>query len=399
MTRLRRQDTHTHTRAHSHLELTDQSITAKSNKLAFSQDLTSDEKHMSPQVASLYSNPITSADRARSEQFFTRPDAQEREIDFPDSFLCTCAWSQPVKHEEAPCTFHDSSLKNPSANVSLAPVILPSSSRLSPQPYVQMHQKEEKDVHLWGGINAFSERARVQKSSAPAVLLVFVQDSCKLNVIPRGLIAPLQQTTLSPWKYTVPTPARQASHKGSKHVRLPAASRQHPSPTQSLRKVNPLEKAGREAWASCRRWGGCEGRWGTKWWGGRGTRDWKDGQTGKGTGWKKLKIGRDWGRVRALCWMSVLPPPLIANKCLGIVVESTLNDCGRAWHDWKIVLQRGAPRCTRTRQATIPKSALVTRPRLALAAWISRVLIFASLFLRLALQLARATSVWSYQQA
>lgn len=39
-----------------------------------------------------------------------------------------------------------------------------------------------------------------------------------------GLIAALQQTTLSLGKYTLPTPARQASHKGSKHVRLPAVS-------------------------------------------------------------------------------------------------------------------------------------------------------------------------------
>lgn len=68
--------------------------------------------------------PATSADRARSEQFFTRPDAQEsdRFPRFISMRVRVIATGQTQR--EAPCTFHDSDLKNPSANVSLASAVL-----------------------------------------------------------------------------------------------------------------------------------------------------------------------------------------------------------------------------------------------------------------------------------
>lgn len=59
VTRLQGEETHTHphtcTYMHRHLKLTDQRPTSKNNKWRFSQDLTSDEKHMWSQVPSLFS--------------------------------------------------------------------------------------------------------------------------------------------------------------------------------------------------------------------------------------------------------------------------------------------------------------------------------------------------------
>lgn len=140
--------------------------------------------------------PATSADRARSEQFFTRPDAQESDRFPPFISMHVRVIATGQTQREAPCTFHDSDLKSPSANVSLASAVL--FTFVSPAVRPDAPNKEAKTFTF----EVASMHFPSEPESESLLLPLFCWCLCRIRAnsmsFHGGLIAPLQQTTLSP---------------------------------------------------------------------------------------------------------------------------------------------------------------------------------------------------------